>query len=166
MEALVEAGFIKGVLDITTTEWCDELVGGVFNAGPSRLEAAAKHGVAQVVSVGALDMVNFGSMDTVPEKFKGRNLYVHNPTVTLMRTTVEENQKLGDIIIGRRVAVQLEPVDGVMELVECHILHNRAGRKRDVRLDLLGDLLGRDIAASGQRERADCQHAYGKQYDQ
>ena len=101
MEALVEAGFIKGVLDITTTEWCDELVGGVFNAGPHRMEAAAKRGVAQVVSVGALDMVNFGAMDTVPEKFKGRNLYIHNPTVTLMRTTVEENRKLGEIISSK-----------------------------------------------------------------
>ena len=101
MEALVEAGFIKGVLDITTTEWCDELVGGVFNAGPHRLEAAAKRGVVQVVSVGALDMVNFGAMDTVPEKFRGRNLYIHNPTVTLMRTTAEENRKLGGIISSK-----------------------------------------------------------------
>ncbi|MCL1876166.1 MAG: Tm-1-like ATP-binding domain-containing protein [Synergistaceae bacterium] len=101
MEALVEAGFIKGVLDITTTEWCDELVGGVFNAGPNRLEAAAKSGVPQVVSAGALDMVNFGAMDTVPQKFKGRNLYVHNPTVTLMRTTVEENSELGAVISSK-----------------------------------------------------------------
>jgi len=88
-------------LDITTTEWCDELVGGVFNAGPYRLEAAAKKGVVQVVSTGALDMVNFGAMDTVPEKFKGRNLYVHNPTVTLMRTTVAENKRLGEIISSK-----------------------------------------------------------------
>jgi len=101
MEALIEAGFIKGVLDITTTEWCDELVGGVFNAGPNRLEAAAKKGVVQVVSTGALDMVNFGPMATVPEKFKNRNLYVHNPTVTLMRTTVEENKRLGEIISSK-----------------------------------------------------------------
>ena len=101
MEALIEAGFIKGVLDITTTEWCDELVGGVFNAGPCRLEAAAKKGVVQVVSTGALDMVNFGAMDTVPEKFKDRNLYVHNPTVTLMRTTVAENKRLGEIISSK-----------------------------------------------------------------
>jgi len=101
MEALIEAGFIKGVLDITTTEWCDELVGGVFSAGPNRLEAAAKKGVVQVVSTGALDMVNFGPMTTVPEKFKNRNLYVHNPTVTLMRTTVEENKRLGEIISSK-----------------------------------------------------------------
>ncbi|MGF7400876.1 Tm-1-like ATP-binding domain-containing protein [Thermoanaerobacterium thermosaccharolyticum] len=98
MESLIESGFINAVADITTTEWCDELVGGVLSAGPTRLEAAGKIGIPQVVSVGALDMVNFGPMDTVPEQFKGRNLYKHNPTVTLMRTTVEENRKLGEII--------------------------------------------------------------------
>jgi uncharacterized protein (UPF0261 family) len=95
MEDLVNAGFIEGVLDITTTEWADEIVGGVLNAGPNRLDAAAKMGVPQVVSVGALDMVNFGPIDTIPKQFEGRNFYKHNPTVTLMRTTVEENIKLG-----------------------------------------------------------------------
>lgn len=98
MENLIESGFISGVLDMTTTEWCDELVGGILSAGPNRLEAAGKSGVPQVVSVGALDMVNFGPYDTVPEKFKDRNLYRHNPTITLMRTTVEENIQLGKII--------------------------------------------------------------------
>ena len=101
MEALVRGGFIKGVLDITTTEWCDELFGGVLSAGPHRLEAAGQCGVPQVVSVGALDMVNFGPIDTVPEKYCGRNLYKHNPTVTLMRTTVEGNVKLGEVIADK-----------------------------------------------------------------
>jgi uncharacterized protein (UPF0261 family) len=101
MEGLIEAGFIKGVLDITTTEWADELVGGILNAGPQRLEAAAKAGIPQIVSVGALDMVNFGPRNTVPEKFKDRKFYQHNPTVTLMRTTVDENAKLGAIIAGK-----------------------------------------------------------------
>lgn len=101
MEALIRAGFIQGVLDITTTEWCDEIVGGVLAAGPHRLEAAAEKGIPQVVSVGALDMVNFGSADTVPEEFKHRNLYRHNPTVTLMRTTVDENVKIGRMIAGK-----------------------------------------------------------------
>lgn len=101
MEALIDAGFIKGVLDVTTTEWADELVGGVLAAGPHRLEAAAKAGIPQVVSVGALDMVNFGPMDTVPEKFKARIFYPHNPTVTLMRTTKEECIELGKIISGK-----------------------------------------------------------------
>jgi len=95
MESLIESGFIDAVADITTTEWADELVGGVLSAGPTRLDAAAKKGIPQVVSVGALDMVNFGPMDTVPEKFRSRKLHVHNPSVTLMRTTVEENRKLG-----------------------------------------------------------------------
>lgn len=101
MEGLINAGFIKGVLDITTTEWCDELVGGVFNAGPRRLEAAVKMGIPQVVSTGALDMVNFGAMDTVPAAFKNRNLYKHNATVTLMRTTIDENRELGHIIADK-----------------------------------------------------------------
>ena len=96
MESLVNSGFFKGVLDLTTTEWCDELVGGVLAAGPHRSEAAAKNKVPQVVSVGAMDMVNFGPYDTVPPQFAKRNLYKHNPSVTLMRTTVEENVKLGE----------------------------------------------------------------------
>jgi uncharacterized protein (UPF0261 family) len=98
MEALISDGFVSGVADVTTTEWCDELVGGVLSAGPERLDAAARAGVPQVVSVGALDMVNFGPKETVPEKFRDRNLYVHNPQVTLMRTTPEECAKLGEII--------------------------------------------------------------------
>ena len=98
MESLIRSGFFKGVLDLTTTEWCDELVGGVLAAGPERLDAAGACGIPQVVSVGAMDMVNFGARSTVPEKFKGRKFYQHNPTVTLMRTTVEENKKLGEII--------------------------------------------------------------------
>ena len=98
MESLVRGGYICGVLDITTTEWCDELYGGVLNAGPHRLEAAGAMGIPQVVSVGAMDMVNFGPWDTVPEKYKNRNLYKHNPTVTLMRTTVDENIGLGKVL--------------------------------------------------------------------
>lgn len=98
MEQLISAGFIDGVLDITTTEWADELVGGILAAGPHRLEAAASKQVPQVVSLGALDMVNFGPYDSVPKQFAGRNFYKHNPTVTLMRTTVEENKKIAEII--------------------------------------------------------------------
>ncbi|MBR0380947.1 MAG: Tm-1-like ATP-binding domain-containing protein [Eubacterium sp.] len=95
MEALVDAGFFAGVLDLTTTEWCDEIVGGVLAAGPERCGAAIRNKIPQVVSVGACDMVNFGPMDTVPSEFSGRNFYKHNPTVTLMRTTAPENAKIG-----------------------------------------------------------------------
>lgn len=98
MEGLVKQGIIDGVLDVTTTELADELVGGDLSAGPDRLEAAGETGVPQVVSTGALDMVNFGPMDSVPEKFADRKLHVHNPQVTLMRTTAEENAQLGAIL--------------------------------------------------------------------
>jgi uncharacterized protein (UPF0261 family) len=111
MEALVEGGLLSGVLDVTTTELCDDLVGGVLSAGPARLEAAGRAGVPQVVSLGALDMVNFGARDTVPPKFEDRNLYVHNPSVTLMRTTPEECAEL-----GRRIASKLAAATGPTSL--------------------------------------------------
>lgn len=98
MEGLISAGFIDAVADVTTTEWADELVGGVLTAGPDRLNAASDANIPQVVSLGALDMVNFGAMETVPEKFRNRTLHVHNPSVTLMRTTPEECARLGEII--------------------------------------------------------------------
>ncbi len=91
------------MLDVTTTELADELVGGVLSAGPERLQAAGEVGLPQVVSLGALDMVNFGPRETVPPQFEGRNLYVHNPTVTLMRTTPEECAELGRQI-GRKLS--------------------------------------------------------------
>jgi uncharacterized protein (UPF0261 family) len=111
MEALVSGGMLAGVLDATTTELCDDLVGGVLSAGPERLEAAGRAGVPQVVSLGALDMVNFGARDTVPPKFEGRNLYVHNPSVTLMRTTPDECAEL-----GRRIARKLAAATGPVSL--------------------------------------------------
>ncbi|KAI1823249.1 hypothetical protein F4861DRAFT_511507 [Xylaria intraflava] len=102
MERLVREHRLDGILDLTTTELADELVGGVFSAGKDRLTAAAKAGVPQIVSVGALDMVNFGPKDTVPKEFQGRNLFEHNPSVTLLRTTPEECEEL-----GRRLATRL-----------------------------------------------------------
>jgi len=98
MEALIKDGYVRAVADITTTEWCDELVGGVLSAGPTRLDAAAQAGIPQVVSVGALDMVNFGGIETVPAAFRDRTLYKHNDQVTLMRTTSAECAQLGSII--------------------------------------------------------------------
>jgi uncharacterized protein (UPF0261 family) len=115
---LVVDGFVKGVLDITTTELADELVGGVLTAGPHRLEAAGRIGVPQIVSVGALDMVNFGAPETVPPKFAGRLFYQHNPAVTLMRTTPQENRELGEILArklnqAKGLVVLLLPLRGV-----------------------------------------------------
>jgi uncharacterized protein (UPF0261 family) len=98
LEDLVRQGVVDAVLDVTTTELADELVGGVLSAGPDRLTAAGDVGAPQVVSVGALDMVNFGPKDEVPERFRDRQLHVHNPQVTLMRTTVEENRELGRLL--------------------------------------------------------------------
>jgi uncharacterized protein (UPF0261 family) len=108
LESLAAQGLLAGVLDATTTELADELVGGIFSAGPDRLSAAGKAGIPQVVSVGALDMVNFGPMDTVPDQFKDRNLYVHNPITTLMRTTAEENTELGTRL-ARRLSATTGP---------------------------------------------------------
>ncbi|MCR4891772.1 MAG: Tm-1-like ATP-binding domain-containing protein [Lachnospiraceae bacterium] len=118
MEALVDAGFFTGVLDLTTTEWCDEVCGGVLSAGPDRCSAAVKAGIPLVTSVGACDMCNFGPMETVPEKYKDRNLYKHNPTVTLMRTTPEENVEIGKNLADKwdkasREIVILLPKKGV-----------------------------------------------------
>ncbi|MEO6033786.1 MAG: Tm-1-like ATP-binding domain-containing protein, partial [Verrucomicrobiota bacterium] len=118
MESLIETGLVAGVLDLTTTEWADELVGGVLGAGPNRLEAAAKGGVPAVVAPGCLDMVNFHAPETVPEKFKGRNFYEHNPQVTLMRTTATENEQLGKIIAeklnaSKGLVAVLLPLKGV-----------------------------------------------------
>ncbi len=98
MEALIESGMVSGVLDLTTTEWADELVGGVLGAGASRMDAVAKARVPAVVAPGCLDMVNFGERASVPEKFEGRNFYIHNPQVTLMRTTPSECAELGKIL--------------------------------------------------------------------
>jgi uncharacterized protein (UPF0261 family) len=101
MESLVEAGLVAGVLDLTTTEWADELVGGVFTAGPDRLKAAAAKGVPAIVTPACLDMVNFGAPETVPERFRDRTFYAHNPNVTLMRTSVEECRELGRVMAAR-----------------------------------------------------------------
>jgi uncharacterized protein (UPF0261 family) len=129
MESLVDEGLFAGVLDITTTELADELVGGVLSAGPARLTAAGRRGVPQVVSLGATDMVNFHARDSVPEKFRDRKLYQHNPNVTLMRTTAQECAAIG-AEIGRKLsaargpAVVLVPTLGVSAI-------DRAGQPFD-----------------------------------
>lgn len=120
LESLARSGMLAGVLDLTTTELADELVGGVLTAGPERLTAAGENGVPQVVSLGALDMVNFGPESTVPERFAGRQSFVHNATVTLMRTTPAENAELGTIIgaklAGKANTVLVIPRGGVSAL--------------------------------------------------
>lgn len=109
MESLIESGHVAGVLDITTTEWADELVGGMLGAGPTRCEAAARVGVPAIVTPGCLDMVNFGAPESVPAKFKDRTFYAHNPQVTLMRTTPEECAELGRIL-AEKVNLSTAPV--------------------------------------------------------
>jgi uncharacterized protein (UPF0261 family) len=101
MEGLVESGQIAGVLDVTLTEWADELMGGVMSAGPTRLDAAAKTGTPAVIAPGCLDMVCFWAPPTVPDKYRQRNIYHHNANITLVRTNIEENQELGRIIAGK-----------------------------------------------------------------
>lgn len=118
MESFILDGLVAGVLDLTTTELADELVGGILTAGKDRLTAAALRGVPQVISVGALDMVNFGPPNSVPDRFRGRRFYQHNPNVTLMRTTPEENDKLGKEIAEKASAAKgptaiLLPLRGV-----------------------------------------------------
>ena len=109
MESLIESGMFAGVLDITTTEWADELVGGILGAGPSRLDAAAKAGIPSIITPGCLDMVNFGERATVPAKFEARTFYLHNPQVTLMRTDAAECAELGRILATKANA-SLGPV--------------------------------------------------------
>ena len=107
MEKLVDSGMLVGIIDVTTTEVCDHLVGGVLSAGPDRLGAIARSCIPYVGSVGALDMVNFWAMETVPDRFRKRRLHQHNPNVTLMRTSVEECRE-----IGRWIAEKLNACDG------------------------------------------------------
>jgi uncharacterized protein (UPF0261 family) len=112
MEALIRDRFFTGVLDITTTELADEVAGGTLSAGPDRLEAAGQVGIPQVVSLGALDMANFGPIADMPVKFRDRLLYQHNPAVTLMRTTPEENA-----VLGRLIAEKLNRAQGPTALL-------------------------------------------------
>lgn len=129
MESLIADGLVAGVLDITTTELADELVGGVLSAGPLRLTSAAAAGVPQVVSVGALDMVNFGPRETIPDRFRERCFHQHNPTVTLMRTTSEENRQLG-VELARKVAPSRGPAAILLPLAGVSAI-DRAGQSFD-----------------------------------
>jgi uncharacterized protein (UPF0261 family) len=134
LESLIEAGLVAGVLDITTTEWADELVGGILGAGPTRLEAAARNGVPAVVATGCLDMVNFGPPETVPAKFAGRKFYQHNPQVTLMRTTPEENKELGEIL-AEKLNLSIGPLTVLLPLRGGSVISAPGGAFHDAAAD-------------------------------
>lgn len=118
MESLVEQGMIDAVIDLTTTEIADEIVGGVLSAGPDRLEIGIRRSIPQVLAPGALDMVNFGPEDTVPEKWRdqGRKFHIHNPQVTLMRTTPEENREFAKFIAQKLSSGRPDRVDVLIPL--------------------------------------------------
>ena len=121
MESLIESGMVSGVLDVTTTEWADEIVGATLSAGHTRMDAMAKAKVPAVVAPGCVDMANFGARETVPTEFEGRTFYIHNPQVTLMRTNAEECTEIGKVIAAKAnansapVAI-LNPLKAVSEI--------------------------------------------------
>lgn len=134
MESLIESGLVDGVLDVTTTEWADELAGGILGAGPHRLEAAGKAGVPAVVAPGCLDMVNFGERATVPARFEGRTFYQHNPQVTLMRTSAAECAELGKILAGK-VNAYTAPVTVLLPLRGVSVISAAGGVFHDPAAD-------------------------------
>jgi len=134
MESLIASGLVAGVLDVTTTELADELVGGVLSAGPERLDAAAKHGVPAIVAPGCLDMVNFGEQSSVPAAFAGRRFYVHNPQVTLMRTTAEECTTLGRLV-ATKVNASRGPVTVLIPRGGISVISRPGGPFHDQRAD-------------------------------
>ena len=175
MEALMKAGFITGALDVTTTELADELVGGVLSAGPVRLEMAGSLGIPQVVSLGALDMCNFGPRDTVPARFGDRNLYEHNATVTLMRTTEAECAELGRIIArklngARGPLTVFIPLGGVSMIAEpgapfydaaadaALIRELKAGLRPDVEVVEMATHINDPVFATAMAERLDAHY--------
>lgn len=134
MESIIESGMVNGVLDVTTTEWADELVGGILGAGPNRLDAAGETGVPAIVTPGCLDMVNFGERASVPAKFAGRTFYQHNPQVTLMRTTPAECAELGRIL-AEKVNAYGGPVTVLLPKKAISIISAEGGAFHDAEAD-------------------------------
>ncbi len=156
MENLIRQGFINAVLDVTTTEICDEIVGGTLSAGPDRLTAAVEMKIPQVVSVGALDMVNFGGKNTVPEKFQNRNLYVHNENVTLMRTTPEECEKIA-IDIATKLNKATAPVTLFLPLKGVSAIATKGGVFFDEKADdALFSTLRKNVGNNVELIELDC----------
>jgi len=134
MESLIESGLVSGVLDITTPEWADELVGGFLGAGPTRLEAAARKGVPAIVVPGCLDMVNFYAPESVPAKFAGRTFYHHSPQATLLRTTSEECAQLGRIL-AEKVNLSTGPVTVLLPTKAISVISAEGQRFHDSAAD-------------------------------
>lgn len=155
MESLIESGLAAGVFDVTTTEWADELVGGILTAGPTRCEAAAKAGVPAVLAPGCLDMVNFGPPETVPARFQGRRFYRHNPQVTLMRTTPEECAELGRIL-AEKANLSRGPVAVLLPLRGISVISAAGGSFHDARADeALFDAIRRHLRPHVERVEVD-----------
>ncbi len=134
MESLINDGYITASLDITTTELADEVCGGVFSAGPERGLAASRKGIPAIIVPGCVDMANFWGIDTVPEKYRGRNLYQWNPNVTLLRTNVEENQKMGEMLAAAANAATA-PVAVILPLKGVSMLDSEGGQFWDPQAD-------------------------------
>ena len=156
MESLIEAGLIVGVLDLTTTEWADEYVGGILSAGPTRLEAAARAGVPAVIAPGCLDMVNFGEPESVPAQYVGRTFYHHNPQVTLMRTSVDECLALGKIL-AEKINCSTGPVKVLLPLEGISVISQPDGPFYDSAADeALFDALKVNLRGDIPVEEFDC----------
>lgn len=156
MESLIEAGLIRAVLDVTTTEWADELCGGVLSAGPTRLEAAGHAGIPAVVAPGCLDMVNFGTPDSVPDRFRGRLFYHHNPQVTLMRTNAGECAQLGRILAAK-VNAYKAPVTVLLPLRGVSVISAAGGPFHDPAADqALFDAIRSNLDPQVGIEQLDC----------
>ena len=134
MESLISDGYIVGSLDITTTELADEVCGGVFTAGPERCLAASRKGIPAIIVPGCVDMANFWGIETVPEKYKGRNIYQWNPNVTLMRTNVEENKKMGEMLAAAANA-STAPVAFIFPMKGVSMLDSEGGQFWDPAAD-------------------------------
>lgn len=134
MESLIADGYIVASMDITTTELADEVCGGVFNAGPERCLAASRKGIPAILVPGCVDMANFGGVETMPEKYKGRNIYQWNPNVTLLRTNVEENTRMGEMLAAAANASSA-PVTIILPLKGVSMLDSQGGQFWDPEAD-------------------------------